>query len=86
MAMMFSSKILGLNIGIFGTSSRQSQTVLRVGFDPEIDVFGFCCVFWYHNDCVTNGTKKTVHNLEGIERCPVFMGPRLRPFCVFLLD
>ena len=35
----------------------QSRTVLRFGFDPGTDVFGFCCVFWYHSDSVTNGTK-----------------------------
>ena len=42
----------------FGTGSRQSRTVLSLGFDPGTDVFGFCCVFWYHCDSVTNGTKK----------------------------
>ena len=29
---------------------------------------------------------KMVHGNEGTERCPIFMGPRLRPFCVLLLD
>ena len=29
---------------------------------------------------------KMVHGSEGTERCPVFMGPRLGPFCVLLLD
>ena len=43
---------------IFRTGFRQSRTVLRFGFDPGTDVFGFCCVFWYHSDSVTNGTKK----------------------------
>ena len=46
---------------------------------------GFFFVFWYHNDLVTNGTKM-VHNREGNERCPVFMGPILGPFCVLFLD
>ena len=41
---------------IFGTGSG-SRTVLRFGFDPRTDVFGFCCVFWYHSNSVTNGTK-----------------------------
>ena len=46
-----------LILEIFGIGSRQSRTVLRFGFDPETDVFGFCCVFWYHSDSLTNGTK-----------------------------
>ena len=48
---------------IFGTIFRQSWTVLRFGFDPGTDVFGFCGVFWYHSNSVTN--------LEGTKRCPV---------------
>ena len=59
--------------------------MLRFGFDPRTDVFGFCSVFWYHNDSVTNGTKM-VHNREGTKRCPVFMGPKLGSFCMLLLD
>ena len=27
------------------------------GFGVSHDVFGFCCVFWYHSDSVMNGTK-----------------------------
>ena len=30
---------------IFGTIFRQSRTVLRFGFAPRTDVFGFCGVF-----------------------------------------
>ena len=32
----------------------------RFRFDPGTDVFGFCGVFWYPNDSVTNrgGTKR----------------------------
>ena len=45
------------SVEIFGTSSGQFRTMLRFGFDPETDVFGFGCVFWYHSDSVTNGTK-----------------------------
>ena len=36
-------------LGIFGTIFKQSQTMLRFGFAPGTDVFGFCGVFWYHN-------------------------------------
>ena len=32
---------------IFGTIFSQSRTVLKFGFDPEINVFGFCGVFWW---------------------------------------
>ena len=39
------------------TGSGQSRTVLRFGFDPRTDVFGFRYVFWYHSDLVTNETK-----------------------------
>ena len=39
---------------IFRISSGQSWTMLRFGFDPGNDVFGFCGVFWYHNNSVTN--------------------------------
>ena len=57
MAVKFGPKILGLSVKIFGNDSKQSRTVLRFGFDPGTDVFGFYCVFWYHSDSVTNGTK-----------------------------
>ena len=45
---------------IFGTVFGQSRTVLRFGFDPGTDVFGFCGVFWYHSNLVMNreGTKR----------------------------
>ena len=39
---------------IFGTVSGQSLTGFRLGFDPESDVFGFFCVFWYHSNSMTN--------------------------------
>ena len=34
--------------------------MLRFGFDPGNDVFGFYGVFWYHSNSVTNreGTKR----------------------------
>ena len=71
-------KILGMNIANFGTGSRQFQNGLRFGFDPGTNVFGFCDEFWYHSNSVTNR--------EGTKRCPVYMGPRFRPFCVLLLE
>ena len=45
MALMFGHKILGLSVRIFGTGSEQSRTVLRFGFDPGTNIFGFCGVF-----------------------------------------
>ena len=39
---------------IFETFFRQSETGLTFGFDPDTEVFGFCGVFWYHNNLVTN--------------------------------
>ena len=51
---------------IFEIVFGQSQTVLRFGFDPEADVFGFCGVFWYHSNSVTNR--------ERTKRCPVLYG------------
>ena len=35
-------RFLGLNIGNFRISYRQSRTMLRFCFDPENNVFGFC--------------------------------------------
>ena len=34
--------------------------MLKFGFDPETNVFGFYGVFWYHSNSVTNreGTKR----------------------------
>ena len=43
--------------------------MLRFGFDPGTDVFGFCGVFWYHNNSVTN--------CEGIKRCLIFYGSEI---------
>ena len=43
--MHFSPKILGLNIGRFGTVFSNSGQCLSIGFDPGSGVFGFCCVF-----------------------------------------
>ena len=43
--------------------------MLRYGFDTQIDVFGFCGVFWYHSNSVTNR--------EGNKRCPVLCGSKI---------
>ena len=43
--------------------------MLRFGFDPGTDVFGFCGLFWYHNNSVTN--------CEGTKRCPAFYGSEI---------
>ena len=48
---------------IFITVFGQFGTRLRFGFDPGTDVFGFCGVFWYPNNSVTNR--------EETKRCPV---------------
>ena len=51
--------------------------MLRFGFDPGTDVFGFCGVFWYPNNSVTN--------CEGTRGALFYVGPRFGPFCVLLL-
>ena len=43
--MGFNPKILGLNVGMFRLISGSPGLCLEIGFDPETDVFGFCCVF-----------------------------------------
>ena len=43
--MHFNPKILGLNIGQFGTIFGSPGQCLSIGFDPGTGVFGFCCVF-----------------------------------------
>ena len=64
---------------IFGTSFGQSQTGLRFGFDPETDdVFGFCGVFWYHGNLVTNR--------EGTKRCPVLYESEIWSILCVLLE
>ena len=45
----FSRLFLDSHDRIFVAIFRQSRTVLRFGFAPETDVFGFYGVFWYHN-------------------------------------
>ena len=43
--------------------------MLRFGFDPGTDVFGFYGVFWYPNN--------SVMNREGTKRCPVVYGSEI---------
>ena len=43
--------------------------MLRFGFDPGTDVFGFCGVFWYHSNSVTNR--------EETKRCPILYGSKI---------
>ena len=43
--------------------------MLRFGFDLETDVFGFCGVFWYHSNLVTN--------YEKTKRCLVLYGSEI---------
>ena len=54
---------------IFITVFGQSGTRLRFGFDPRTDVLGFCSVFWYPNNSVTNR--------EGAKRCLVLCGSEI---------
>ena len=71
---------------IFRTGSGQSQTMLRFGFDPRTDVFGFCCEFWYHSDMVTNETKNGSQQWKGPKGALFVWVRDLGPFCVLLLD
>ena len=43
--------------------------MLRFGFDPETDFFGFCDVFCYHSNSMTNR--------EGTKRCPILYGSEI---------
>ena len=43
--------------------------MLRFGFDLETDVFGFCGVFWYHINSVTNR--------EWTKRCLILYGSEI---------
>ena len=63
---------------IFITVFGQSGTWFGFGFDPQTDVFGFCDVFWYHSNSMTNR--------EGTKRCSVVYGSEMGSFCVLLLD
>ena len=57
---------------IFGTIFGHSSIVLRFGFDPGTDVFGFCGVFWYPNNLVTNR--------EGTRGALFYVGPRFEVY------
>ena len=50
--------------------------MLRFGFDPRIDAFEFCGVFWYPNNSVTNR--------EGIRGVLFYVGPRFI-LCVIIV-
>ena len=63
---------------IFRTVFRQSRTMLRFGFNPEISVFGFCGVFWYHDN--------SAMNREGTKRCPVLYGSEIWAILFVLLE
>ena len=70
---------------IFGQSGHDFQncfravpTGLRFGFDPRTDVFGFCGVFWYHSNLVTNH--------EGTKRCLVLYGSEIWAILCVLLE
>ena len=52
--------------------------MLRFGFDPGIDVFGFCGVFLYHSNSVTNR--------EGTKRYPVLYGYKIWAILCVLLE
>ena len=66
------------------TVFRQSQTVLMFGFDLGTGVFEFCCVFWYHNYLLMNGTKKKrFMAVKGPKGALFYMGMRFRSFCVY---
>ena len=56
--------------------------MLRFGFDPETDVFEFCCVFWYHYNLLMNGKKKWFMAMKGLIGALFYMGPRFGPFSV----
>ena len=43
--------------------------MLRSGFDPGTNVFGFCGVFCYHSNSVTNH--------EGTKRCYILYGSKI---------
>ena len=58
--------------------------MLRFGFDPGTNVFGFCCVFWYHCNLWVNGTKKKMFmTVKGPRGSLFYMGPRFGPFYVY---
>ena len=57
--------------------------MLRFGFDPETDVFGFCCVFWYHCNLLMNGGKKWFMAVKGPRGALFYVDRRIGPFCVY---
>ena len=57
--------------------------MLRFGFDPGTDVFGFCCVFWYHCNLFLKKIKKRFMAVKGPRGALFYMGLRFRQFCVY---
>ena len=51
---------------IFGIVFGQPRTEFGFSFNPETNVYGFCGVFWYHSNSMTNR--------ERTKRCPVLCG------------
>ena len=47
----------------------QFRTKFGFDFVLEIDIFGFCGVFWYHNN--------SVMNRGGTNRCPILYGSEI---------
>ena len=62
--------------------------MLKFCFNPGIDVFGFCCVFWYHYNLLMNSTKKKkkVHGREGTKMCLVLYGSEIWAILCVLLE
>ena len=52
--------------------------MLRFGFDPGTDVFGFCGVFWYNSN--------SVMNREGTKRFPVLYESEIWAILCVLLE
>ena len=52
--------------------------MLRFGFDPGTDIFGFCGVFWYHSN--------SAMNRERTKRCPVLYGFEIWAILYVLLE
>ena len=66
---------MGLSVGIFRNFWNCFRIVqvefleVGFGFNPGADVFGFCSVFWYHSNLLTNH--------EGTKKCPVLCGSEI---------
>ena len=63
---------------IFETVFGQSRTEFGFGFNPGTDVFGFCGVFWYHRNSMTNR--------EGTKMCLVLCGSEIWTILCVLVE